>query len=103
MFKPNDIVKIKKLGLNDVFPIYGQPFKLEEGDVLKILVTDFSDEKYPYFVRLGKYEFWLSADTILEKVEEKENKSLKENKDLEQEIKNIIYQLNKLLDFFDNE
>lgn len=97
MFKPNDIVKIKKLGLMDVFPIYGQPFKLEEGDVLKVLVTDFSDEKCPYFVRLGKYEFWLSADTILEKVEDE-----KENKGLRQEIEDVISQLNKLLDELDN-
>lgn len=81
----------------DTFPIYGEPLKLEEGDILKILVTDFSDEKYPYFVRLGKYEFWLSADTELIKVEKKENKGLR------QEIENVISQLNKLLDVLDNE
>lgn len=98
MFKPGDIVKITKLDLQDTFPIYGKPFKLEEGNLCKVSVIDFSDEKYPYFLRLGKEKFWLSSDTILEKVEDE-----KENKGLRQEIENVISQLNKLLDTLDNE
>lgn len=98
MFKPNDLVRIKKLALNDVFPIYGKPFKLEEGDVCEILIYDKVDEKYPYFLRLGKEEFWLSSNTELIKVED-EN----ENEYLRQEIQNVVSQLNKLLDFLDNE
>lgn len=96
-FKPGDLVKIKKLALNDVFPIYSKQFKLEEGDVCKILVIDSSDEKYPYFLKQGKEEFWLSSDSTLEVINEKENKNLR------QEIENVISQLNKLLDFLDNE
>lgn len=97
MFKPNDIVRIEKLDLKDTFPLYGQSFKLEEGDICKILVIDFSDKRYTYFLRLGKHEFWLSSDSALEVINEKENKNLR------QEIENVISQLNKLLDSLDNE
>ena len=95
MFKPGDIVKITKLDLIDVFPLYSKPFKLEVGDICKVLVTDFSDENYPYFLRLGKEDFWISKNTKLMKVED-------ENKDLRQEIEDVISQLNKLLDELDN-
>lgn len=98
MFKPNDIVRIEKLDIKDTFPLYGKPFKLEDGDVCRVLVTDFSDEQYPYFLRLGEYEFWLSSDTNLVKVDD-DKKSLE---GLKHDIKEVIENLNNLLNELDN-
>lgn len=98
MFKPNDIVRIEKLDLKDTFPLYGQSFKLEEGDICKILVIDFSDKRYPYFLRLGKHEFWLSSDTKLVKVDD-DKKGLE---GLKHDIKEVIENLSNLLNELDN-
>lgn len=98
MFKPNDIVRIEKLDLIDVFPIYGVPFRLEEGDVCRVLVTDFSDEQYPYFLRLGEYEFWVSSNTVLEEVDD-DKKGLE---GLKHDIKEVIENLSNLLNELDN-
>ena len=49
--KQNDIVKIEKLSQRDVYPIYGRPFNLKEGDICQVLIVDSSDETFPYFLR----------------------------------------------------
>ena len=49
--KQNDIVKIEKLSQRDVYPIYGSPFNLKEGDICQVLIVDSSDETFPYLLR----------------------------------------------------
>ena len=67
--KHNDIVKIEKLAQKDVYPIYGRPFNLREGDLCQVLIVDSSDETFPYFLRKDGEDFWLSSETELSIVE----------------------------------
>ena len=96
--KHNDIVKIEKLSQRDVYPIYGRPFNLKEGDICQVLIVDNSDETYPYFLRKDGEDFWISSETELSIVEN----SKRDMEQLKQDIIYLIDQLNKILNEIDD-
>jgi hypothetical protein len=96
--KHNDIVKIEKLAQRDVYPIYGRPFNLKEGDLCQVLIVDSSDEIFPYFLRKDEEDFWLSSETELSIVEN----SKRNINQLKQDIIYLIGQLNELLSEIDD-
>lgn len=96
--KQNDIVKIEKLSQKDVYPIYGNPFNLKEGDICRVLIVDSSDETFPYFLRKDGEDFWISSETELSIVEN----SKKDMAQLKQDIIYLIDQLNKILNEIDD-
>lgn len=95
--KHNDIVKIEKLDLKDVFPIYGKPFRLYENDICQVLIVDDSDKTFPYFLRKNGEDFWISSKTELSIVENDKDKQ-----QLKQDIIYLIDQLNKILNEIDD-
>ena len=96
--KQNDIVKIEKLSQRDVYPIYGRPFNLREGDICRVLIVDSSDEIFPYFLRKDGEDFWLSSETELSIVEN----GKRDMQQLKQDIIYLIGQLNELLSEMDD-
>ena len=96
--KHNDIVKIEKLSQRDVYPIYGRPFNLKEGDICRVLIVDSSDETFPYFLRKDGEDFWISSETELSIVEN----SKRDMEQLKQDIIWLIDQLNKILNEIDD-
>ena len=95
--KHNDIVKIEKLSQRDVYPIYGRPFNLKEGDICQVLIVDGSDETFPYFLRKDGEDFWISSETELSVIETK-----RDINQLKQDIIYLIGQLNELLSEIDD-
>ena len=96
--KHNDIVKIEKLSQKDVYPIYGRPFNLKEGDICRVLIVDSSDETFPYFLRKDGEDFWISSETELSIVEN----GKRNVQQLKQDIIWLIDQLNKILNEIDD-
>ena len=96
--KHNDIVKIEKLSQRDVYPIYGRPFNLKEGDICRVLIVDSSDETFPYFLRKDGEDFWISSETELSIVEN----GKRNIQQLKQDIIWLIDQLNKILNEIDD-
>ena len=96
--KHNDIVKIEKLSQRDVYPIYGRPFNLKEGDICRVLIVDSSDETFPYFLRKDGEDFWISSETELSIVEN----GKRNVQQLKQDIIWLIDQLNKILNEIDD-
>ena len=95
--KHNDIVKIEKLAQKDVYPIYGRPFNLKEGDICRVLIVDNADETFPYFLRKDGEDFWISSETELSVIETK-----RDINQLKQDIIYLIGQLNELLSEIDD-
>ena len=93
--KHNDIVKIEKLAVRDVYPIYGNPFNLREGDICKVLIVDESDKQYTYCLKKDNTMFWISNESKLIKI--KNNK-----KHLIKDMEYLIKQINDLLDELNN-
>ena len=95
--KHNDIVKIEKLSQRDVYPIYGRPFNLKEGDICQVLIVDSSDETFPYFLRKDGEDFWLSSETELSIVEngkrDMQQKLIDDLKYLTEQITNLLNEL----------
>ena len=95
--KQNDIVKIEKLSQRDVYPIYGRPFNLKEGDICQVLIVDSSDETFPYFLRKDGEDFWLSNETELSIVEngkrDIQQKLIDDLKYLTEQITNLLNEL----------
>ena len=95
--KQNDIVKIEKLSQRDVYPIYGRPFNLKEGDICQVLIVDSSDETFPYFLRKDGEDFWLSSETELSIVEngkrDIQQKLIDDLKYLTEQITNLLNEL----------
>ena len=95
--KQNDIVKIEKLSQRDVYPIYGRPFNLREGDICRVLIVDSSDETFPYFLRKDGEDFWLSSETELSIVEngkrDMQQKLIDDLKYLTEQITNLLNEL----------
>ena len=95
--KQNDIVKIEKLSQRDVYPIYGRPFNLKEGDLCQVLIVDSSDETFPYFLRKDGEDFWLSSETELSIVEngkrDIQQKLIDDLKYLTEQITNLLNEL----------
>ena len=95
--KQNDIVKIEKLSQKDVYPIYGRPFNLKEGDICQVLIVDSSDETFPYFLRKDGEDFWLSSETELSIVEngkrDMQQKLIDDLKYLTEQITNLLNEL----------
>lgn len=96
--KQNDIVKIEKLSQKDIYPIYGRPFNLKEGDICRVLIVDSSDETFPYFLRKDGEDFWISSETELSIVEN----GKRNVQQLKQDIIWLIDQLNKILNEIDD-
>lgn len=93
--KQNDIVKIEKLAVRDVYPIYGRPFNLCENDICKVLIVDESDKQYTYCLKKDNTMFWISNESKLIKI--KNNK-----KHLIKDMEYLIKQINDLLDELNN-
>ena len=93
--KQNDIVKIEKLSQRDVYPIYGRPFNLKEGDICQVLIVDESDKQYTYCLKKDNTMFWISNESKLIKI--KNNK-----KHLIKNMEYLIKQINDLLDELNN-
>lgn len=93
--KQNDIVKIEKLSQRDVYPIYGRPFNLKEGDLCQVLIVDESDKQYTYCLKKDNTMFWISNESKLIKI--KNNK-----KHLIKNMEYLIKQINDLLDELNN-
>ncbi len=93
--KQNDIVKIEKLSQRDVYPIYGRPFNLKEGDLCRVLIVDESDKQYTYCLKKDNTMFWISNESKLIKI--KNNK-----KHLIKNMEYLIKQINDLLDELNN-
>ena len=95
--KHNDIVKIEKLAQRDVYPIYGRPFNLREGDLCQVLIVDSSDETFPYFLRKDGEDFWISSETELSMVEngkrDMQQKLIDDLKYLTEQITNLLNEL----------
>ena len=95
--KHNDIVKIEKLSQRDVYPIYGRPFNLKEGDICQVLIVDSSDETFPYFLRKDGEDFWFSSETELSIVEnckrDMQQKLIDDLKYLTEQITNLLNEL----------
>ena len=95
--KHNDIVKIEKLSQRDVYPIYGKPFNLKEGDICQVLIVDSSDETFPYFLRKDGEDFWISSETELSIVEngkrDMQQKLIDDLKYLTEQITNLLNEL----------